>query len=140
MPGASLELGPRRGFHEAARAPAAGSSGIEKRGHGAATSLTAMDITIHATFLPHNDPDASLTFYRDTLGFEVRNDVGYGGIRRITGGPAGHTGTATVLQPPAPPPRIPEDQRRPIPQNMAKGGHATILLAPHDGEGTFEPL
>jgi catechol 2,3-dioxygenase-like lactoylglutathione lyase family enzyme len=50
--------------------------------------MTAMDITIHASFLPHTDPDASLAFFRDTLGFEVRNDVGYGGMRWITVGPA----------------------------------------------------
>ena len=49
--------------------------------------MTAMDITIHTTFLPHDDPDASLAFYRDTLGFEVRNDVGYRGMHWITVGP-----------------------------------------------------
>jgi hypothetical protein len=27
--------------------------------------MTAMDLTIHATFLPHDDPDASLAFYLD---------------------------------------------------------------------------
>ena len=59
-----------------------------------------MDITIHQTFLPHDDPDASLAFYRDTLGFEVRNDVGYGGMRWITVGPAGQPGTSIVLEPP----------------------------------------
>jgi catechol 2,3-dioxygenase-like lactoylglutathione lyase family enzyme len=46
--------------------------------------MTAMDTTIHASFLPHEDPEASLAFYRDTLGFEVRNDVGYEGMRWIT--------------------------------------------------------
>ena len=46
-----------------------------------------MDITIHQTFLPHDDPEASLAFYRDTLGFEVRNDVEYGGMHWITVGP-----------------------------------------------------
>jgi len=69
-------------------------SGIEKRRSRAATSLTAMDISIHFTFLPHNDPDASLAFYRDTLGFEVRNDVGYDGMRWITVGPADQPGTS----------------------------------------------
>ena len=63
--------------------------------------MTVMDITIHQTFLPHDDPDASLTFYRDTLGFEVRNDVGYGGMRWITVGPADQPGTSIVLEPPA---------------------------------------
>ena len=56
-------------------------------GPGATTSMTVMGITIHASFLPHNEPDASLAFDRDTLGFEVRNDVGYGGMRWITVGP-----------------------------------------------------
>jgi hypothetical protein len=56
--------------------------------------MTAMDITIHSTFLPHHDPDASLAFYRDTNGFEVRNDVGYGGKRRITVGPADQPDTS----------------------------------------------
>ena len=60
-----------------------------------------MDITIHASFLPHNDPDAAVAFYRDTLGFEVRNDVGYGGMRWITVGPADQPGTSIVLEPPA---------------------------------------
>jgi len=63
-------------------------------GHEAAARVTAMDITIHWTFLPHDDPDASLAFYRDTLGFEVRNDVGYGGMRWITVGPADQPGTS----------------------------------------------
>src|SRR5215471_3855684 len=78
----------------ASRSPrrAPGRAGQESRssGHRGATSLITMDdITIHATFLPHDDPDASLAFYRDVLGFEVRNDVGYGGLRWITVGPPG---------------------------------------------------
>jgi len=59
-----------------------------------------MDISIHASFLPQNDPDAALGFYRDTLGFEVRNDVGYAGMRWITVGPPGQPGTSIVLYPP----------------------------------------
>jgi hypothetical protein len=50
-------------------------------GHRAATSLTAMDITIRASFLPHDDPGAAPALHRDTLGFEARNDVGHGGMR-----------------------------------------------------------
>jgi catechol 2,3-dioxygenase-like lactoylglutathione lyase family enzyme len=73
-----------------------------------------MDITINASFLPHNDPDASLAFYRDTLGFEVRNDVGYGGMRWITVGPADQSATSIVLHPPAADPGIADDERRTI--------------------------
>jgi catechol 2,3-dioxygenase-like lactoylglutathione lyase family enzyme len=98
------------------------------------------DINIHASFLPQDDPDASLAFYRDTLGFEVRNDVGYGGMRWITVGPAGQPGTSIVLYPPAATPGITEDERRTIAEMMAKGSYATILLATNDVDGTFERL
>ncbi len=102
--------------------------------------MTAMDITIHASFLPHNDPDASLAFYRDTLGFEVRNDVGYGGMRWITVGPADQPGTSIVLHPPGADPGITDDERRTIAEMMAKGTYAVILLATTDLDGTFARL
>lgn len=99
-----------------------------------------MDITIHWTFLPHNDPDASLAFYRDTLGFEVRNDVGYGAMRWITVGPADRPGTSIVLEPPAADPGITDDERRTIVEMMAKGSYARIVLATADLDGTFARL
>ena len=102
--------------------------------------MTAMDITIHASFLPHDDPDASLAFYRDTLGFEVRNDVGYGGMHWITVGPADQPGTSILLAPPAADPGVTEDERRTILEMMAKGTYGWILLATRDLDGTFEKL
>src|SRR6476620_10513331 len=99
--------------------------------------MTAMDITIHAAYLAHDDPDAALAFYRDTLGFEVRNDVDYPGLRWITVGPAGQPGTSIVLHPPAADPGITEDERRTIAEMMAKGTYAAILLATSDLDGTF---
>ena len=103
-------------------------------------SVTAMDITIHASMLPHDDPDASLAFYRDTLGFEVRNDVEYGGMHWITVGPADQPGTSIVLYPPAATPGITDDERRTIAEMMAKGTYASINLATTDLDGTFERL
>jgi catechol 2,3-dioxygenase-like lactoylglutathione lyase family enzyme len=97
-------------------------------------------ITIDASFLPHDDPDASLAFYRDTLGFEVRNDVGYGGMRWITIGPADQPGTSIVLYPPDATPGITDDERRIIAEMMAKGTYAGILLATADLDGTFARL
>ena len=102
--------------------------------------MTAMDITIHGSFLPHNDPDASLAFYRDTLGFEVRNDVGYGGMRWITVGPAGQPGTSIVLHPPGADPGVTDDERRTILEMMAKGNYAAVILATADLDGTFARL
>ena len=102
--------------------------------------MTAMDITIHASFLPHDDPDASLAFYRDTLGFGVRNDVGYDGMRWITVGPADQPGTSIVLYPPGASPGITDDERRTIAEMMAKGTFASLLLATKDLDATFEQL
>ncbi|MFC7309511.1 VOC family protein [Streptomyces monticola] len=99
-----------------------------------------MDLTIHWTFLPHDDPKASLAFYRDLLGFEVRNDVGYDGMRWITVGPAGRPGTAIVLQPPAADPGVTDDERRTITEMMAKGTYAAITLATADLDDTFTRL
>jgi catechol 2,3-dioxygenase-like lactoylglutathione lyase family enzyme len=99
-----------------------------------------MDITIHQTFLPHTDPDASLAFYRDTLGFEVRNDVEYQGMHWITVGPPNQPGTSIVLAPPGADPGITEDERRTISEMMAKGTYASINLATGDLDGTFEQL
>jgi catechol 2,3-dioxygenase-like lactoylglutathione lyase family enzyme len=99
-----------------------------------------MDITIHSTFLPHIDPEASLAFYRDTLGFEVRNDVGYNGMHWITVGPADQPGTSIVLHPPAADPGTTDDERRTIAEMMAKGTYAVILLATKDLDATFERL
>ena len=99
-----------------------------------------MDITIHATFLPHNDPDASLAFYRDILGFEVRNDVGYKGMHWITVGPADQPGTSIVLYPPGVDPGITDDERRTIAEMMAKGTYGIMTLATKDLDATFEQL
>jgi uncharacterized glyoxalase superfamily protein PhnB len=99
-----------------------------------------MNITIHASFLPHNDPEASLAFYRDTLGFEVRNDVEYNGLHWITVGPAGQPDTAIVLYPPTATPGITDEEQRTIAEMMAKGTFASINLATPDLDGAFERL
>lgn len=96
-----------------------------------------MDLTLHWTFLPHDDPDASLAFYRDTLGFEIRKDVGYDGMRWMTVGPAGQPGTSIVLEPPALGPGITDDERRTVVEMMAKGSYARITLATADLDAVF---
>jgi catechol 2,3-dioxygenase-like lactoylglutathione lyase family enzyme len=102
--------------------------------------VTAMDLTIHHTFLPHDDAEAALGFYRDTLGFELRNDVGYNGMRWLTVGPPDQAGTSIVLHPPAADPGITDDERRTITEMMAKGTYGIIVLATKDLDGTFEHL
>jgi catechol 2,3-dioxygenase-like lactoylglutathione lyase family enzyme len=99
-----------------------------------------MTITIHQSLLPHDDPDASLTFYRDALGFEVRDDVEYGGMHWITVGPPDQPDTSIVLYPPAATPGITDDERRMIAEMMAKGTYASINLATSDLDGIFAKL
>ncbi|MFH8384261.1 VOC family protein [Kitasatospora sp. NPDC018058] len=98
------------------------------------------EITIHWTFLPHTDPEASLAFYRDLLGFEVRKDVGGGPMRWITVGPTGQPGVSVVLEPPTADPGITEDERRTIAEMMAKGTYARLVLATADLDGVFDRL
>jgi catechol 2,3-dioxygenase-like lactoylglutathione lyase family enzyme len=97
-----------------------------------------MNITIHASLLPHSDPEASLAFYRDALGFEVRNDVGNGAMRWITVGPADQPDTSIVLAPAIANPGITDDERRTILEMMAKGTYGMIVLASRDLDGAFE--
>jgi catechol 2,3-dioxygenase-like lactoylglutathione lyase family enzyme len=99
-----------------------------------------MDISIHTTALPHDDPEASLAFYRDVLGFEVRSDYGTGRMRWITVGPPDQPDTCILLAPPAADPGVTEEERRTIAEMMAKGTYGWILLATKDLDGTFEKV
>jgi uncharacterized glyoxalase superfamily protein PhnB len=99
-----------------------------------------VDISIHSAFLPHNDADAAIAFYRDTLGFEVRKDVGMNGLRWITVGPAGQPEMNIVLEPPAMDPGLTDDERRTIAEMMAKGSYARLILATQDLDGVFDKV
>ena len=102
--------------------------------------MSDMNISIHTTVLPHDDPDASMAFYRDVLGFEVRSDFGQGRMRWITVGPADQPDTCLLLAPPAADPGVTDDERRTIVEMMAKGTYAMLLLATKDLDATFERL
>ena len=99
-----------------------------------------MDIIIHQSMLPHEDAEASLAFYRDTLGFELQNDVEYAGMHWLTLTPPNQPDTAIVLYPVAATPGLTDEERRTIADMMAKGTYASINLATGDLEGTFEKV
>ncbi|MCX5330115.1 MULTISPECIES: VOC family protein [unclassified Streptomyces] len=99
-----------------------------------------MDLTLHASFLPQDDPEAALAFYRDLLGFEVRGDVGKGSMRWITVGPVGQPDTSVVLHPPGVDADLTEDERRTVFEMMAKGTYASIVLATADLDAVFDRL
>ena len=99
-----------------------------------------MNLTIHSSFLPHTDPEASRAFYRDTLGFEIRLDVGYKGMRWITVGPPDQPDTAIVLHPPAATPGLTDAEHTTLLELMAKGSYFGANLATPDLDGTFAEL
>jgi catechol 2,3-dioxygenase-like lactoylglutathione lyase family enzyme len=99
-----------------------------------------MSISIHSSFLPHEDPETSLAFYRDVLGFEVRLDVGYQGLRWITVGPQGQPDTSIVLYPPSATPGITDEEARTVAEMMAKGTFASLLLATDDVDADFDRI
>lgn len=99
-----------------------------------------MNLSIQYTFLPHTDAEASLAFYRDVLGFELRNDVGYDGMRWLTLGSASQPDTSIVLTPPAVDPGITDDERRVIEEMIAKGTYASIVLSTNDVDGVFDQV
>jgi len=99
-----------------------------------------MKINILTTFLPHTDPEASLAFYRDVLGFEVRGDVGYEDMRWITVGPASQPDTQIVLTPPAIDPGLTDDERRVVLELIAKGAYASVVFATDELQQLFEKV
>ena len=102
--------------------------------------MNPMDITIHTTFLPHTDPEASLAFYRDLLGFELAMDVGEGAMRWLTFVAPSQRDVRLVLTPPAADPGVTDDERRTVVELMAKGAYQSIILATKDLDATFERL
>lgn len=102
--------------------------------------MSGMELTINASYLPQTDPDAALAFYRDVLGFEVRNDVGYQGMRWITVGPPGQPDTSIVLQPPSATPGLTQDEQRTILELVAKGSYFGVNLSTPDVDATFAAL
>ncbi|RSN17178.1 glyoxalase [Streptomyces sp. WAC 05977] len=95
-----------------------------------------MTLSIQASYLPADDLEASLSFYRDILGFEVRAR----GPLQATVGPPGQPETSLVLHPPAADPELTDEERATIAELMAKGVHGIIVLSTPDLVGTFDRI
>ena len=114
---------------------------MEKRARRVVRNVLAMDITVFSAFLPHTDPDASIAFYQDLLGFEIRKDVGYNGLRWLTVGPSGAPDAVSiVLYPPGADPGVTDEERATITEMMAKGTFAMAAFGTRDLDATFEAL
>src|SRR5213078_4541613 len=75
-------------------------AGSEKHPRATARTFDRMATTTVSTmFIPVHDPDEALTFYRDALGLEVRNDVASQGFRWVTVGAQGQDVDIVLFQP-----------------------------------------
>jgi|SRR4051794_33105096 len=97
-----------------------------------------MNVRVHHCFLIVDDHEKALAFYRDVLGFEVRSDVSYGGMRWVTVGSPAQPDVNVVLEPPAADPGISASDRAVIGDLLAKGLLRGLNFSTSDLEGTFE--
>ncbi|SDN74645.1 VOC family protein [Actinacidiphila guanduensis] len=96
-----------------------------------------MDITLSQCFIAVDDHDKALAFYRDVLGLEVRNDVGFEGMRWVTVGSPAQPGVEIVLEPPAADPNASPADREAMAELLAKGLLRGVIFATDDCDATF---
>ncbi|WAU84979.1 VOC family protein [Streptomyces sp. Qhu-G9] len=99
-----------------------------------------MDLKISQCFISVDDHDLALAFYRDVLGLEVRNDVGFEGMRWVTVGPPLQPDVEIVLEPPLADPNAPEADRRAVTELLAKGMLRGVIFTTEDCDATYERL
>ena len=97
-----------------------------------------MDISVRNTFLEVDDHEAALAFYRDALGFEVRQDVSWEDARWLTVGPPGQPEFGIVLNTVGVG-RPPEDAES-LKALLAKGSLGGVVLETDDVDATFESI
>ncbi len=106
----------------------------------AARNVKRMDIELSTCFIAVDDHDKALAFYRDVLGLEVRNDVGFEGMRWVTVGAPSQPGVEIVLEPPlADPNASPADQEA-MAELLAKGLLRGVMFRTDDCDATFERI
>jgi predicted enzyme related to lactoylglutathione lyase len=99
-----------------------------------------MDIRISTCFIAVDDHDKALAFYRDVLGLEVRNDVGFEGMRWVTVGPPSQPDVSIVLEPPLADPSASPADRAAMAELLAKGLLRAVLFSTDDCDATFEHI
>ena len=99
-----------------------------------------MNVTLSHCFIAVDDHDKALAFYRDALGLEVRNDVGYEGMRWVTVGSPDQPDVAIVLEPPLADPNASPADRNAVADLLAKGMLRAVVFATEDCDATFERL
>jgi predicted enzyme related to lactoylglutathione lyase len=99
-----------------------------------------MDITLSQCFIAVDDHDKALSFYRDALGLEVRNDVGFEGMRWVTLGAPSQPDVNIVLEPPLADPNASPTDKEAMAELLAKGLLRGVIFATDDVDATFEKI
>ncbi|OEV02893.1 VOC family protein [Streptomyces oceani] len=99
-----------------------------------------MDITLSTCFIAVDDHDKALAFYRDALGLEVRNDVGFEGMRWVTVGSPEQPDVSVVLEPPLADPNASPADRQTMAELLAKGLLRGVIFDTADCDATFEQV
>jgi predicted enzyme related to lactoylglutathione lyase len=99
-----------------------------------------MTINLSTCFIAVDDHDKALAFYRDVLGLEVRNDVGFEGMRWVTVGSPSQPDVDIVLEPPLADPNASPADREAMAQLLAKGMLRAAIFRTDDCDATFERI
>jgi catechol 2,3-dioxygenase-like lactoylglutathione lyase family enzyme len=102
--------------------------------------VTRMEITLSQCFIAVDDHDKALAFYRDVLGMEVRNDVGFEGMRWVTVGSSAQPDVEIVLEPPLADPNASPADRESMAELLAKGLLRGVIFRTDDVDATFERI
>jgi predicted enzyme related to lactoylglutathione lyase len=99
-----------------------------------------MDIKLSQCFIPVDDHDKALAFYRDVLGLQVRNDVGFEGMRWVSVGAPSQPDVEIVLEPPVATPNASPADKAAAAELLAKGLLGGVIFSTDDCDATFERI
>ncbi|MER6314949.1 VOC family protein [Streptomyces sp. NPDC001581] len=99
-----------------------------------------MTIKLSQCFIAVDDHDKALAFYRDVLGMEVRNDVGFEGMRWVTVGSPEQPDVEIVLEPPLANPNASPTDKQQMAELLAKGLLRGVIFSTDDVDATFERI
>ena len=97
-----------------------------------------MDLRLIYTFPEVDDHEAALAFYRDALGFEVRQDVAMEGARWLTVGPESQPELGIVLATVGV--GRPSEDAQALRELLAKGSLSGLVLETDGVDATFESV
>ncbi|MEU6063539.1 MULTISPECIES: VOC family protein [Streptomyces] len=96
-----------------------------------------MDLKLKQCFIAVDDHDKALAFYVDVLGMEVRNDVGFEGMRWVTVGSPLQPDVEIVLEPPGANPDASPADRQAMAELLAKGMLRGVIFTTTDCDALY---